>query len=42
MWNLVLVHLETVLVSVQGRSTVGTEHTIRIKIVLDELDGTPW
>jgi hypothetical protein len=41
-WSLVLVHLETVLVSVQDRCTVYTEHTIGIKIVLDALDGTPW
>jgi hypothetical protein len=40
-WNLILVHLGTMLVSVQGLSTVCTEHTIRIEIVLDELDGTP-
>jgi hypothetical protein len=41
MWNLILVHLETVLVSVQYRSMVCTEHTMGIEIVLDELDGTP-
>jgi hypothetical protein len=40
-WNLVLVYLETVLVSVQNRCTVCTEHTIGIIIVLDALDGTP-
>jgi hypothetical protein len=40
-WNLVLVHLGTMLVSVQGWSTVFTEHTIGIEIILDELDGTP-
>jgi hypothetical protein len=40
-WNLVLVHLEIVLASVQDRCTVGTERTIGIKIVLDALDGTP-
>jgi hypothetical protein len=39
-WNLVLVHLETVFVSVQDRCTVCTKHTIGIKIVLDTLDGT--
>jgi hypothetical protein len=33
--------LETVLVSVQDRCTVCTEHTIDIEIVLDALDGTP-
>jgi hypothetical protein len=41
-WNLVLVCLEIVLVSVQDRCTVCTEHTIRIEIVLDAHDGTPW
>jgi hypothetical protein len=41
MWNLVLVYLETVLVSVQYRCMVCTEHTIDSKIVLDALDGTP-
>jgi hypothetical protein len=40
-WNLILVHLETVLVSVQDRSMVCTKHTIGIEIVLDALDGTP-
>jgi hypothetical protein len=41
MWNLVLVHLEIVLVSVQDRSTVCTERTIGIEIILDALVGTP-
>jgi hypothetical protein len=41
MWNLILGHLGTMLVLVQGWSTVFTEHTMGIKIVLDELDGTP-
>jgi hypothetical protein len=40
-WNLNLVRLEIVLESVQDRSTVCTEHTIGIEIVLDALDGTP-
>jgi hypothetical protein len=40
-WNLILVHLETMLVSVQDRSTVCAKHTISIEIVLDALDGTP-
>jgi hypothetical protein len=40
-WNLILVHLETVLVLVQDRSMVCTKHTIGIEIVLDALDGTP-
>jgi hypothetical protein len=41
MLNLVLVHLETVLVLVQDRCSVCTEHTIGIEVVLDTLDGTP-
>jgi hypothetical protein len=41
MWNLVLVCWETVLVSVQDRSMVCTEHTVGIEIILDALDGTP-
>jgi hypothetical protein len=41
MWNLVLVHLETVLVLVQDRSTVCTKHIIGIESVLDALDRTP-
>jgi hypothetical protein len=40
-WNLILVHLETVLVSVQDRRRVCTKHTIGIEIILDALDGTP-
>jgi hypothetical protein len=39
-WNHVLVCLETVLVSVQDRSTVCPEHTIGIEIILHALDGT--
>jgi hypothetical protein len=41
MWNLVLVRLETVLVSVQDRCTVYTKQTIGIEIVLDAFDGSP-
>jgi hypothetical protein len=41
LWNIVLVHLETVLVSDQDRCTVCTEYTIGIEIVLVTLDGTP-
>jgi hypothetical protein len=41
MWNLILVHLETVLVLVQDRSMVSTERTIGVEIVLNALDGTP-
>jgi hypothetical protein len=40
MWNLVLVRLETVLVSVQDRSTVCAERTIGSGIVLDAPNGT--
>jgi hypothetical protein len=40
-WNLILVRLETVLVLVQDRSMVYTEHTIDIEIILDALDRTP-
>jgi hypothetical protein len=39
--NLVLVCLETMLVSVQDRCTVCTKRTIGIEIILDALDGTP-
>jgi hypothetical protein len=41
MWNLVLVRLETVLVSVQDRCMVCTERTIGLEIILDAVDGTP-
>jgi hypothetical protein len=40
-WNLVLVRLETVLVSVQDRCMVCTERTTGLEIILDALDGTP-
>jgi hypothetical protein len=40
-WNLILVHLETVLVSVQDKCMVCTKRTIGIEIILDALDGTP-
>jgi hypothetical protein len=40
MWNLVSVHLETVLVSVQDRCMVCTERTIRLEIILDTPDRT--
>jgi hypothetical protein len=39
--NLILVHLETVLVLVQDRCMVFTKHTIGTEIILDTLDGTP-
>ena len=34
--------LETVLVLVQDRCTVGAECTIGSEIILDAPDGTPW
>jgi hypothetical protein len=40
-WNFGLVHLETMLVLVQDRCSVCTEHTIGIETILDALDGTP-
>jgi hypothetical protein len=39
MWNLILVHLATLLVSVQVRCTVCAKHTIASEIVLDAPDG---
>jgi hypothetical protein len=41
MVNLVLVRLETELASVQDRCVVCPKHTIGLKIVLEEDDGTP-
>ena len=41
MWNLVSVRLETVLVSVQDRCTIGVKHITGLEIVLDGPDGTP-
>jgi hypothetical protein len=41
MGNLVLVYLETVLVSVQYRCTVCTERAIGSEIILDALGGAP-
>jgi hypothetical protein len=41
MWNLILVCLEIVLVSVQDRCTLCAKHTIGSQIVLDTPDGTP-
>ena len=40
-WNLVSVHLDTVLVSMQDRCTVSSQTYERLRIVLDEPDGTP-
>jgi hypothetical protein len=39
--DLILVHLEIVLVSVQDRSTVCTKRTIASEIILNAPDGTP-
>jgi hypothetical protein len=41
MWNLISVHLETVLVSVQDRCTVWANHIVGSKIVLDAPNETP-
>ena len=41
MSNLVSFHLETVLVSVQGRCTVCAKRNIGSEIILDAPDGTP-
>jgi hypothetical protein len=40
-WNLVSVHLEIVLVSVQDRCRVCAKRTIVAEIIFDALDGTP-
>ena len=40
MWNLILVNLEIVLVSVKERCTVGAKCTIGSEIVSDAPDGT--
>jgi hypothetical protein len=41
MWNLVPVHLETVLLSVEDRCTVCAKRTLGSKIVLETPDATP-
>ena len=41
MSNLVSIHLETVLVSLQNRCTVCAKHTIGSDVIFDALDGTP-
>jgi hypothetical protein len=41
MWNLVLVYLETVLVSVQDTFMVCAKRIIGLEIILDAPDGTP-
>jgi hypothetical protein len=40
-WNLVSLHLDTVLVLVQDRCMVCAKRTIVVEIVLDALDSTP-
>jgi hypothetical protein len=40
MWNLILVHLETELASVQDRCMVCVIRTIGLEIILDAPDGT--
>jgi hypothetical protein len=41
MWNLVSVHLETVLVSVQDRCMVCAKRTMALEIVMDAPNDTP-
>jgi hypothetical protein len=41
MWNLVSIHLETVLVLVQDRCSVCAKRTIGLEMVLDGTDGIP-
>jgi hypothetical protein len=41
LWNLVLIHLDTVLVSVQDWCMVCAKHAIGSEILLDAPDGTP-
>jgi hypothetical protein len=41
MWNLILLHLETRLVSVQDRCTVCAKRTIGLEIILDAPSDTP-
>jgi hypothetical protein len=40
-WNVISVHLETLLVLVQDRCMVGSKHAIASEIVSDAPDGTP-
>jgi hypothetical protein len=40
-WNLILVRLETILVSVQHKCTVYAKHTIGSEVILDSPKGTP-
>jgi hypothetical protein len=41
MWNLISVHLDTMLVSVDDRCMVCAKRTIGSEIILDTPDGTP-
>jgi hypothetical protein len=41
LWNLVLIYLVKVLVSVQDRCMVCAKHNIGFEIILDALDGSP-
>jgi hypothetical protein len=41
MWNVISVHLETVLLSVQASCTVCAKRTIGSEMILDTPDGTP-
>jgi hypothetical protein len=41
MWNLILVHLDIELVSVEDRSMVYAKRTIGSEFILDAPDGTP-
>jgi hypothetical protein len=41
MWNLISVHLDTVLVSVQDKFMVCAKRTIGLETVLSAPDGTP-
>ena len=40
-WNLVSVHLDLVLVSMQDRCSVSRQTYQSLRIILDETDGTP-
>jgi hypothetical protein len=41
LWNLVLVHLETLFVPVQDKTMICAKHTIGLEIILDAPNGTP-
>jgi hypothetical protein len=42
MWNLILVRLEVLLVTVQDRYMVCAKYTIGSEIILDAPNDTPW